>query len=112
MPPVRVIVVRPLCAPVVEELPDDSLDSFYAVIGEPVDVRRLDAKTDIWFHEEGQLNGMVRNRMVAAGLNIYGPFILAGRLVTDEGAHTVSLTDAQIEHWMTQAATWPMYSPN
>ena len=115
-----VIVIRPLNAPVVEQI-DADLDGLYSVVGEPVDALQLEeipipgydllvgGGYDLWCNDEGLVNGMSPNRMVPhphlGEVPIHGACLIARH---DGEGNTVSLTEADLARWMRRAAGWPM----
>lgn len=104
----RVIVIRPLSAPVVEEI-SPGLEPMQKLVEGYVTCVGLAEGIDLWCNDEGAINGMRPNRLVPeAGQPICGTMFIARS--TPDG-DTVGLTDADVAEWIVKASTWPMHIP-
>jgi hypothetical protein len=106
-PSLTVVVVRPFCPPVQEEIPA-TLAGLNAVLGTRLEFLTLEDGLDLWCNEDAAVNGMPPNRLVEGRLQINGPFLIA-RSTDDEGP--LSLTEKDVGRWLSRIASWPMITP-
>ncbi len=97
MAKIRVIRLRVAEAPEVVFIDDGTLQE---EVGGYIDVVPMAEGVDAFVNDEGILDGLPFNRVLPTsrgGVPVVGDVVLAGH---DGEGETISLTDAQIAHWL------------
>jgi hypothetical protein len=102
MSTIKVIVARVEQQPGVEEI-DSSLEGMQAIVGGYIECVSLSEGLDLWFNEEGRINGMPFNRLITDDRgnewDIHGDLFLARH---DDEGETIGVTSKDISDWIMQ----------
>lgn len=115
---VRAVVVRPLSAPVAENI-DAGLDGLQALVEGYIEVISLAPGIDAYVNEEAIILGLPINRVLITSrdlgwpneelLPICGTIVILG---VDADGDVRPLTEAQQADWMKRASQWAMAVPD
>lgn len=104
----RIIAVRAGEDPVIEELPDNSLETMQRFVGGWIEMVTLDRSLDgsivLWCNEEGKLMGLPKNRYLSLQPDVIcGDFFISA---VDNDGETVGLSESEADWWREEISTW------
>jgi hypothetical protein len=107
MTKIKIIAVRIGEAPNVEEI-GSGLEPMQDFVDGPIELLRLDAKTDLWCNEEGKRTHSPNRLYVSPATGyadaIHGDFFLASH---DDEGDTIGLTQQQqVDTWLERIRSW------